>query len=152
MLPEDVNIMALTATASQATCKQVCRTLGMVRPAYIIKTPDKPNIHLSVKQKPDSVEEASQTLPYIDRTGYKNYSNIYKYFDNRLGPEITEPIGVDKVAPVKLVNLYTVHGTKPKVKDAILSSFCSPCGILRVYRCLWHGDGCSSHCSLEASY
>ena len=58
--------------------------------------------------------------------------NIYHYLDCKLGSEITEPIGYAKVAPVKLVNMFTAHGTKHSVKDGIISSFCKPGGTLRV--------------------
>ena len=33
---------------------------------------------------------------------------------------------------MKLVNLYTAHGTKPNIKEAIVSSFCKSDGVLRI--------------------
>ena len=95
LLPDNIRIMALTATASQTTRKVVCRMLGMVDPAYIIKSPDKPNIFFNVFTKPATIAEAFDPLiehlrqyrTSTDRTiifcqNYVDSGNIYKYFDN----------------------------------------------------------------------
>ena len=44
VLPQKVNVMALTATATTKTRKIICRTLGMDNPVYVVDIPDRPNI------------------------------------------------------------------------------------------------------------
>ena len=64
MLPENINVMALTATATTCTCKQICHTLGMINPTIISRSPNRPNIFYSVENKSKSFEEAFQ--PVVD--------------------------------------------------------------------------------------
>lgn len=49
--PSHVKIMALTATASSATRKDVIKLLGMKKPHMIIRSPNKENIAYSVERK-----------------------------------------------------------------------------------------------------
>jgi len=51
LLSTDVNIMALTATASKDTRKSICKSLGLLNPVMIIKSPEKCNIIYKVIQK-----------------------------------------------------------------------------------------------------
>ena len=43
-LPPNVKIMALTATATKATRKVVCRKLGMISPVVVFQPPNRHNI------------------------------------------------------------------------------------------------------------
>ena len=42
--PSPIKFMALTATVSSKTRKEVVRLLGMYKPVFLTKSPDKPNI------------------------------------------------------------------------------------------------------------
>ena len=44
LLHPNVRIMALTATASKSTRKDICRLLGMHNPSFVFRSSDKPNI------------------------------------------------------------------------------------------------------------
>jgi ATP-dependent DNA helicase RecQ len=56
--PSSLNVMALTATASLSTRKEVMKLLGMLKPVTIVKSPDKPNIVYRVAYKNEEMEEA----------------------------------------------------------------------------------------------
>ena len=62
LLHLNTRIMALTATATKSSQKQICRTLGMVKPNIIAVSPDRPNIEYRVKFKRDTVEEQFSPL------------------------------------------------------------------------------------------
>lgn len=51
--------MALTATASPSTRKEIVRSLGMQKPIMIVKCPEKPNIVYIVRNKEEEIEEVS---------------------------------------------------------------------------------------------
>lgn len=53
LLPSNINIMALTATATKATLATVKKRLAMQDPVIIGLTPDRPNIKLIVDRCPD---------------------------------------------------------------------------------------------------
>ena len=53
VIPSNVNIMALTATATTETFHVVCKRLSMNEPVVIALPPDRGNIFLSVKPKLD---------------------------------------------------------------------------------------------------
>lgn len=61
LVPKDVHMMALTATATKATCQQVCRHLGMVCPYVVAESPNCPDIKYSVKV-PTNIEETFAPL------------------------------------------------------------------------------------------
>ena len=51
VVPEKVNFMALTATASHPTRERIFRSLGMLQPKIVYITPQKKNIMYAVKKK-----------------------------------------------------------------------------------------------------
>ena len=50
-LSTKANIMALTATATKSTRKDICKSLGMIRPVLILLSPEKDNIIYQVTEK-----------------------------------------------------------------------------------------------------
>ena len=64
IIPEKINIMALTATATRSLRKSVKKTLGMKNTVVVELSPDKPNIFLSVEEV-DGVKGAF--LPVVER-------------------------------------------------------------------------------------
>ena len=57
-----VNLMALTATVTAVTRKNVIRILGMVKPELVIRSPENPNIIYCVEEKNDGIEEIISIL------------------------------------------------------------------------------------------
>lgn len=53
LIPGGVKIMALTATATVATRKSICKSLGLVKPVIVSASPDKPNIKFIVNLNPE---------------------------------------------------------------------------------------------------
>jgi ATP-dependent DNA helicase RecQ len=142
--PSDVNFMALTATASPNTRKEIIRTLGMRKPVMIIKCPDKSNIIYSVEIKKGEVEAVFETIveelmekrtklpkTIIFCRSYNDCSRIYLFFKTRLKENISEPIGYPNVAKLRLVEMFTACNTA-RIKNSILTSFLCPIGKLRI--------------------
>ena len=106
LLNTSVNMMALTATATKQTRKDICKSLAMVNPTMILKSPEKSNIVYKVFHKECSMEETFASLTEelrknrknTDKTiifcrTYEDTSHIYLYFKSMLGNEMTDPIG-----------------------------------------------------------
>ena len=138
--------MALTATATTATRKAVCRKLGMLDPVIVTQIPNRPNIRYSIVNVQANknfeeifaplVDKLRQSRTLMDRTiiycrTYETCSMIYLYFKSRLGKEMTEPAGAYNLARFRLVDMFTACTTS-NVKSKILESFCIPNSNLRV--------------------
>ena len=145
IIPDHVNVMALTATATKTTRKYICQRLGMRAPLIISKSPNKVNIKFIVCIKKgtiaevmaplaDEIIEKRRTMPRViifART-YDACGELYTYFRYRLGDSLTDPADVpNDLAQFRLVDMFTAC-TKKDVKDVILKGFCDPCGILRI--------------------
>ena len=144
LIPETVNVMALTATATRDTHMAVCRTLGMVCPVIVSQVPNKPNIMYTVISHPGTLEDTFTPLVeeirrYRTETNrviiycrtYEACSMIYMFLKSRLGAEMTEPSGAVDLSRFRLVDMFCACTTTP-VKNAILQSFCSTNSTLRV--------------------
>ena len=59
LIPSDVQVLALTATATVITRKNI---LGMTSPAVVVESPNKPNITYAVQQNPGTLEETFAPL------------------------------------------------------------------------------------------
>ena len=57
LIPKEVRIMALTATATVKTCCTICKTLGMSEPVVVADSPNKANIKYMVHLNPGILEE-----------------------------------------------------------------------------------------------
>ena len=57
-------------------------------------------------------------------------SNLYQFFENKLGRDFTEPPGAPSLSRFRLVEMYT-SCTDADVKDKIITSFTKP-SVLRV--------------------
>ena len=142
-MPSNVNIMALTATATRSSRIKIMHTLGMDGAQIISVSPHKKNIMYVVKKKPE-IEEFVQTLAESLRClkicmpriiifcrRYLECAQMYRLFEHYLGRDFTEPAGVPHdIAKYRLVDMYC-KCTEPDVKEAIVSAFCSN-GKLRV--------------------
>ncbi len=109
-------------------------------------SPHKPNIVYWVRQKTD-IEETfcpMVELLRIQRTSlprmvifcqrYDDCATIYELFNNSLGAEFTEPVGMPNIAKFRLMDMYT-SPTQTAVKNNIVKSFCEEGGCLRIVAC-----------------
>ena len=144
LIPSNVNVMALTATATISTRTHVCEKLSMVNPVVISQSPNKLNIKYIVHKKEASISDIiaplanelkqhRKSLPRVIIFGktYEACGEVYLYFKKHLGKESTEPVSAPNLARFLLVDMYTACTTKD-VKDSIVKSFCKPNGTLRI--------------------
>ena len=144
LIPENVRMMALTATATKSTRQAVCRIVVMIRPVVVSEPPNRPNIKYIVIANPGTLEETFDPLVEeirMRRTStdkviifcrtYDSFGRIYMYMKYMLGKEFTEPIGAPCLARFRLVDMFSAC-TRLKVKESILESFSKPNGVLRV--------------------
>lgn len=144
LLPDKVNVMALTATATRSSRSHICRVLSMEKPTVVAELPDRPNIEYEVKVNPGSVEETfapqveeirrrrtSMDRMIIFCRSYDNVGYIHAFLSSRLGKEAVEPIGAPNLARYRLVDMFTAC-TPKEVKDSILDSFSKPNSPLRI--------------------
>ena len=116
----------------------------MKYPVIISKSPNRPNIHLSVDFKQESIEEHFRPLveeilqkrKLVDQTiifchSFDDCSCIYVYLRKSLGLEGTEPVGAPDLVRYRLVDMFS-SVTEKEVKKSIQQAFTEPGGPLRV--------------------
>ena len=144
LLSSNARIMALTATATKSTRKEICRSLGLVNPAFVLKSPEKCNIIYSVIPKISEMEEvfaplveelrrkrmAMEKIIIFCRT-YQDVSHIYLYFKSIMKEEMMEPIGYPDICRFRLLDMYSACTTED-VKKWILESFIRRDGRIRI--------------------
>ena len=134
LIPKDVNMMALTATATRSLRTSVTSILGMHDPIVIAVLPCKVNIMYAV----ESCESLEQSFgPFVERLrnerttmlrtivycrSYTDCADVYIYFRQNLGTMFTEPPGAPDISRFRMVDMFTSI-TDPNVKECILSSF-----------------------------
>lgn len=155
LLSQDVNVMALTATATKTSRKEICRVLGMRWSVVVAESPNKSNIKYSVLPKSSTFEETFAPLMEevrrerinVDKTiifcrTYDNVTRIYRFLKSRLGKGRTEPPGLPDLACFRIVDMFTAC-THVDVKNSIIDSFQDPSSHLRIiiaiYCSFWHG-------------
>lgn len=131
-----VRFMALTATATMQTRKEVIRLTGMHKPVLVLKSPEKPNTFYSVEMKGELeesfyflAEKLRSLRTKMEKTiifcqTYNDCSQLFLFFRDVLEEEITDPIGFPDIAKFHLVDMFTACST-PKLKASILKSFSS---------------------------
>lgn len=150
LLPS-VNTMALTATATIATRRAICHSLGMKKPVIISQSPNKKNIFYKVTSDVSEVENAFEPLAEellrnrgkMDRAvifcrSYDACTYIYHFFRSKLGKQITEPPGFINHPELRLVDMFTAC-THVGIKDTILKQFQTPESGRYCYHSFWHG-------------
>ena len=141
--PTNVKFMALSATMSKKTRRDVIRILGMHKPVVIAKSPDKPNLVYSVYEKSEMeevfdglIEELRVKRLQMEKVivfcrTYDSCSELFLLFQRKLGKEITDPVGHPNIARFRLIDKFTASNT-PALKNAIVASFSKPQSRLRV--------------------
>ena len=132
IVPESVNLMALTATATLSTRQFVIKNLCMRTPSVVYIPPIKDNIIYSVLDKPKEgiptaflpIVSKLKTEKEMDRViifcrSYPDAIAIHGYFLCALGEYCTKPKGSPNYVNNRVVDLYS-HCTHPSVKNKIL--------------------------------
>ena len=134
VIPEGVNVMALTATATRTTRNDVIKSLDMQTPVIVSIPPIKDNIIYCVSQKNSIclslgpvVDKLVAQRTSMDRIiifcrTYDEVTEIYYFFKRKLGSQFTEPPGAPDLSQFRLVDMYT-HCTNQTIKDSILARF-----------------------------
>ena len=137
LIPQRVNLLALTATATKEVCLKVSSTLGMMRPVVVALSPSKKNLSYSV----GTFTTFSETLkPLLDRLkkerggcprtivycqSFNTCADIYIYLARGLGFQLTEPMVAPNIPRFRLVDMYT-SVTDQHHKDEIIPLFTKP--------------------------
>ena len=153
LLPHGVHVMALTATATKTSRRDICKKLGMVNPFVLSQSPNKQNIKYSVVRKDEGIEiafaplleelktnrESTERTIIFCRT-YDSTGRIYSYLKHGMGREFTKPIGAPNLPQFRLVDMFSAC-TRPDVKDEILSRFSSSSSLRLVVATIAFGLG-----------
>ena len=143
LIPKSVNVMALTATATNRTISVVTSHLAMDDPVIIGLNTDRSNIKYVVKPS-EPIEQLSTTLAdelILARTSMPKTvifcrslcecADIFTAIKKKLGPKITEPPGLLNIRQLWLVTLFTGAST-PDMREDILDEFRRQDAVLRL--------------------
>ena len=141
IVPESINLMALTATATLCTRSFIIRSLSMINPAVVYIPPVKDNITYFVAEK-DTIEQYFK--PFVEKMRnrtirrsiifcrtYGDIINLHQYFVTNLGDYATEPQGAPNYVKFRVIDIFT-HCTHPTVKQKVLEQFTMPSSPLQV--------------------
>ena len=143
IVPGNVNIMALTATATLSTFEIVKERLSLQEPIVIGVSPNRPNINLSVlpTKTLDSVVDIICEGLEKDRLSYpktvvfcrscQDCPKLYDAIIKKLGRAKSEPPGYPNLLEYRLVTMYT-RASKSSMKELVMQIFRSDKSILRV--------------------
>ena len=143
----DVNVMALTATASDTLRMHIVHDLGMYKPLIVQVSPDRSNLCYSVEKYTDIVEilnvlvrdlqKERVTFPRTILFCQKQVDCgwLYQFFLRSMGENMTETIG----SPIsqlnsRLVDVFT-KSTEEKVKTHVLNELSKRESKLRLLIC-----------------
>ena len=134
LLPEKVNVLALTATATKETLECVICRLAMYQPIIIGLPPDRPNIKLIVKpylsiptlcqQLSDELKEKRSLFPktVIFCRSLKHCADMCEFMRRFLGPHITDPSGQPSILQFRLVDVFTAASDND-MREEVLKEF-----------------------------
>ena len=118
LLPPNVPMMALTATANAKLRKTIARIIGMKSPRLIYASPCKPNLVYRVLPY-ESIEVTFEPLLNAIHTKrehparviiycrqYRDCSDLYAYFKRGLGDHFTYPSDAPDKAGFRMIDMY----------------------------------------------
>lgn len=134
LIPEKVNIMALTATATTKLRREVTDIIGLNNEVVVSISPEKPNIaymvkdFVSIKESfsplvtavADRVLDVPKTIIYCRRV--EDCADLYMYFKESLKEKFVFPTGAPDLPRFRLVDMYT-SCIDPNIKDTIMMRF-----------------------------
>ena len=143
LVPTHVNVLALTATATQETLQVVTERLSMKDIALVALPPSRVNIMFKI-QPLQNLDEFSTTLStglrrlsidypktIVFCRRYEDCSDLYLTIRRKLGGAITHPQNYPDLLQFRLVTMYTRVSTVP-MREKILTSFTVPGSTLRL--------------------
>ena len=144
LIPEDVQCMALTATATKTSCNEICNVLGMYKPVVVSQSSNKPNIKYCVQRKRGTmketfvplVEELIRRRAAMDRVlifcrTHNDVAHFFLYIKARMGQDATEPLGAPDLVEYRLFNMFSAC-THPDIKPLIIGEFTNGPNSLRL--------------------
>lgn len=136
IIPNNVKVMALTATATKETFSCIEQRLSMQNTKVIGLNPNRPNIKYIVKSAVkvndfcnDIVKELLELCNAARKTvifcqTLAQCAEIFLQLKRMLGPSITEPPGVPvTIIKFRLIDLFT-SGSTTDMREAIVEEFC----------------------------
>ena len=112
--------MALTATASPSTRKDIIKMLGMKKPHVIVRCPNKHNIIYTVGKKSDDIDVVFE--PFVEEVKRKRTKMDKVIIFCRSYNDLTDPPGYPNVAKFRIVDKFSASNS-PGIKNQILSIF-----------------------------
>lgn len=143
IIPSNVNIIAVTATATRETFEAVKYRLSLQEPVVVGISPDRPNIFLEVSScmllKPFIETVASEMkrkrLNYpktiIFCRSYQDCIEWYSEMIDSLGSHKTDPPGYPNLLQYRMVTMYTGASTV-SMKKMVMDLFMQQDSVLRV--------------------
>ncbi|XP_065909910.1 uncharacterized protein [Dysidea avara] len=134
LVPQKVNIMALTATATVKPRKEVADIIGLYNEVVISISPDKPNIVYMVKEFVTVSQTFSPLVEVVAKNGLsvpktivycyrmEDCATLYLYFRESLKKKFVFPVGASDLPRFRMVDMYT-SCTDPVIKDTIITQF-----------------------------
>ena len=134
LIPNNVRMVALTATATLKLRMQVTVILGMINELVVTLSPCKPNIMYTVRKMTTVLDTF---LPMVEKLRserilfpriiiycrrYEECAELYMLFKSILGADFTEPQGAPDLPAFCLVDMY-MSCTEEVVKEEIIKSF-----------------------------
>ena len=134
LIPSNVKVMAVTATASMETYHTVIQRLAMETPVRVLLPPDRDNIVYAIHPKIDLEstllctkfmlsDELPKTVLFVRK--YRDCSDLYLHLQQKLGEHFTNPSGYPNVSQYRRVEMFCRVLTTVK-RAQILSSFLEP--------------------------
>jgi len=137
LLPADVKVLAMTATATKTLCMKVAEVIGLVDPLVITVSPCKPNLIYAVANFTSLAETFTPLLLELtkQRTSFprtiiycrthEHCSKLYRFFKSGLKGGFTEPPNSPTtISELRLVEMFT-SCVDEEVKSQIIISFTS---------------------------
>ena len=135
VIPKQVNIMALTATASKDTLCSVIKRLSLIDPVIVAMSPYRENISYAVqadvnmdKLTTNVSEEKTLQSNFLKTVifvrSYKDCSCIYSMVKGKSGMYFTEPPNFPDMSEFRLVDMFTRVLANEK-KCQVMESFSS---------------------------
>ena len=143
LISDNVNVMALTATATKETYKSVCSRLSLCDPVIVGCSSYRANITYIVKPMPKMDIFCKRIARDIKRMGmnypktvifcrrYQDCTDLYDQLRLYLGDNITYPPGYPVLVKHSTVNIFT-RACAETNKEKILTHFCNLKSKLRV--------------------
>ena len=136
LITEQVNLMALTATATRSLKLDVIRILGMKNPVLITSSPSRSNIKYMVRSCTSIGEALGDILEEL-KVKRENYpqtiiycrkqcdcGEVYLYMRRRLGQHFTSPMDAPDLPRYRIIDMYH-SSTDSSLKESIVTSFTS---------------------------